>query len=127
MDDSELNIYKAILNYGMEMAGEDAGIRWLINLTENTVNYDYYPFVFSLYDLGKIKLLQSFSVTSFPEELEDVLDLFDYTEIGARFLKQMKNHLFTPGGFIEVINEDSWKIVYTGKPDEIPEYYRLTK
>ena len=102
LDDSELNIFKAILSYGMELAGESDKLRWLINLTENTVNYDHYPFVFSLYDLGKTKLLQSFSATSFPEDLEDVLDL---------------------GGFIEVMNDDPWKMVYTGKLDEIPDCF----
>ena len=70
--------------------------------------------------------MHSFPVTSFPEELEDMLDLFDFTEIGARFLKKMEGHFFTPGGFIEVMNDDPWKVVYTGKPDEIPEEYRLT-
>ena len=123
LDDSELNIFKAILSYGMELAGESDKLRWLINLTENTVNYDHYPFVFSLYDLGKTKLLQSFSATSFPEDLEDVLDLFDFMEIGTRFLKKMKGHLFTPGGFIEVMNDDPWKMVYTGKLDEIPDCF----
>ena len=123
LDDSELNIFKAILSYGMELAGESDKLRWLINLTENTVNYDHYPFVFSLYDLGKTKLLQSFSATSFPEDLEDVLDLFDFMDIGTRFLKKMKGHLFTPGGFIEVMNDDPWKMVYTGKLDEIPDCF----
>lgn len=127
LEDSELIIYKAILNYGMELAGEDAGIKWLINLTENSVNYEYYPFAFSLFDLGKTKLLQSFSATSFPDDLQDVLELFDFTEMGARFLKHMKGHLFTPGGFIEVLHDEPWKMVYTGKLDEIPEEYQLTE
>ena len=127
LDDSELNIFKAILSYGMGLAGEDDKLRWLINLTENTVNYEYYPCVFSLYDLGKNKLLQSFSATSFPDDLEDVLELFDFTEMGARFLKHMKGHLFTPGGFIEVLHDEPWKMVYTGKLDEIPEEYQLTE
>ena len=126
MEDSELNIFKAILSYGMELAGEDNKLKWLINLTENTVKYDHFPYVFSLCDLGRTKFLHSFPVTSFPEELEDMLDLFDFTEIGARFLKKMEGHFFTPGGFIEVMNDDPWKVVYTGKPDEIPEEYRLT-
>ena len=126
MEDSELNIFKAILSYGMELAGEDNKLKWLINLTENTVKYDHFPYVFSLCDLGRTKFLHSFPVTSFPEELEDMLDLFDFTEIGARFLKKMKGHLFTPGGLIEVLHDDPWKIVYTGKMTEILEEYRLT-
>ena len=125
LDDSELNIFKAILSYGMVLAGEDDKLRWLINLTENTVKYDHFPYVFSLYDLGRTKFLHSFPVDSFPEELEDMLDLFDFTEFGARFLKKMKGHLFTPGGFIEVFYHNPWKAVYTGKIDEIPEEYRL--
>ena len=53
MDDSELNIFKAILSYGMELAGEDDKLRWLINLTENTVNYDHYPFVLAFMIWGR--------------------------------------------------------------------------
>lgn len=125
LDDSELNVYKAILTYGMYLAGEDAGKKWLINLAKNTTYYEYYPYVFDLYYLGRIKLLESFAATSFPDELEDVLDLFDFKEMGSRFIKEMKGHLFTPGGFIEILHDEPWDLVYSGKLEEIPEEYRL--
>ena len=127
LEDSELEIYKAILNYGLELAEEDMSIAKLINLTQNTFNYDHHPYVFDLYDLGKTKMTEAFGETSIPEELSDMVELFDFTEIGIRFLNNMKGHLFTPGGFFEVLHDDSWKTVYTGKVDEIPEEYRIAE
>ena len=40
LEDSELVIYKAILTYALELAGEEDGITRLINLTQNTYNFD---------------------------------------------------------------------------------------
>ena len=127
LEDSELVVYKAILNYGLELAEEEDGITKLINLTQNTYNFDYEPYIFDLYDVGKLYMIKAFDQTDFPEEMENMLDLFDFRKIGKRFLEQMKGHLFTPGGFFEVLHDDHWKKVYTGKVDEIPKEYRIAE
>lgn len=125
LEDSELVVYKAILTYGLELVEEEDGITKLINLTQNTYNFDYEPNIFDLYDVGKLYMIKAFDQTDFPEEMENMLDLFDFCEIGERFLKQMKGYMFTPGGFFEVLHDDAWNKVYTGKLPEIPEEYRL--
>ena len=127
LEDSELVIYKAILTYALELAGEEDGITRLINLTQNTYNFDYEPNIFDLNDLGKLYMINAFGHTGFPEEMENMLDLFNFGQIGNRFLEQMKGHLFTPGGFFEVLHDDHWKRVYTGNLSEIQEEYCLTK
>ena len=125
LEDSELVVYKAILTYAPELDKEENGITRLINLTQNTYNFDYEPNFFDLYDLGKRYMIKAFGQTGFPEEMENMLDLFDFCEIGERFLMQMKGHLFTPGGFFEVLHDDAWKKVYTGELSEIPKEYCL--
>lgn len=125
LDDSELNIYKAILTYAPEFSGNDTGVTRLINLTQNTYKYEYYPYIFGVCDLGKTKMLGAFGEFSMPEELSEMVDLFDFEKMGERFLCQMKGHLFTPGGFFEVLDDEPWETVYTGNPDEIPEEFRL--
>ena len=127
LEDSELVIYKAIVTYALELDKEENGITRLINLTQNTYNYDYEPNIFDLYDLGKQYMIKAFGQTCFPEEMESILDLFDFCEIGERFLNQMKGHLFTPGGFFEVLHDDHWKRVYMGNLSEIHEEYCLTE
>lgn len=118
MDDSEYNAFTAAI----EMGEHRGGVKDLINLADNTENYDFLPEVENHYDLGYyyVHEVGGYNLDS----IGQLANYIDYEAFGRDIAMEEVSE-FVNGGYI-YHNGNSLTENYDGTREDIPYEYRVT-
>lgn len=118
MDDTEYNAYTAAI----EMGEHRGSVQELINLADNTENYDFLPDVENHYDLGYYYVHEVGGYDL--ERMGQLANYIDYEAFGRDIALEEVSE-FVNGGYI-YHNGNSFTENYDGTREDIPDEYRVT-